>query len=55
MATRYPLILDTDDSNKLKELPNGDKLNLDSNDIVNVVNVVGCACDSIDVESHNCW
>ena len=39
MATRYPLILDTDDSNKLKELPNGDKLNLDSNDIVNVVNV----------------
>ena len=28
MANRFPLILDTADSNKLKELPNGDNLDL---------------------------
>ena len=28
MANRFPLILDTTDSNKLKELPNGDNLDL---------------------------
>ena len=27
MATRYPLIVDTTDDNKIKELPTGDNLN----------------------------
>jgi len=39
MATRYPLILDTADNNKIKELPNGDNLNLSGNNIVNAVNI----------------
>lgn len=41
MATRYPLIIDTNDGNKLKEIPTGDDLNLSGNNIVNVVNVTG--------------
>ena len=28
MANRFPLILDTADSNKIKELPSGDNLDL---------------------------
>lgn len=39
MAVRYPLVVDTTDNNKIKELPSGDSLNLSGNDIVNVVNV----------------
>ena len=39
MANRYPLILDTSDGNKLKELPAGDGLNLDGNTISSVGNV----------------
>ena len=39
MATRYPLVLDTADNNKIKELPNGDNLNLSGNNIVNAVNI----------------
>ena len=39
MATRYPLVVDTTDDNKIKELPSGDNLNLSGNNIVNVVAV----------------
>lgn len=39
MAVRYPLVVDTTDNNKIKELPTGDSLNLNGNNIVNVVNV----------------
>src|SRR6056300_205680 len=39
MAVRYPLVVDTSDNNKIKELPSGDSLNLSGNNIVNVVNV----------------
>lgn len=39
MANRYPLILDTDDNNRLKELPTGDSLNLTGNAIVGVSNI----------------
>lgn len=39
MANRFPLILDTSDGNKLKELPSGDGLNLDGNTISSVGNV----------------
>ena len=39
MAVRYPLVVDTTDNNKIKELPSGDSLNLSGNNIVNVVNV----------------
>ena len=35
MANRFPLIIDTDDGNKLKELPIGDNLNLAGSGIVN--------------------
>ena len=35
MANRFPLILDIDDGNKLKELPVGDNLNLQGSGIVN--------------------
>ena len=39
MAVRYPLIVDTTDNNKIKELPSGDSLYLSGNSIVNVINV----------------
>lgn len=39
MAARYPLVVDTTDDNKIKELPSGDDLNLTGNNVVNVVNV----------------
>ena len=41
MANRIPLIVDTTDSNKIKELPSGDNLQLTGNDIIGVVNVTG--------------
>jgi len=39
MANRIPLIVDTDDGNKLKELPVGDNLNLTGSGIVGAGNV----------------
>jgi len=39
MANRFPLILDTTDGNKIKELPAADNLDLRENSIVNVQNV----------------
>ena len=39
MATRYPLVIDTTDNNKIKEIPSGDNLNLSGNSIVNAINV----------------
>ena len=39
MANRYPLILDTLDANKIKELQTGDNLNLADNSIVGVQNI----------------
>lgn len=38
MANRYPLILDTSDG-QIKELPNGDSLNLTGNSVIGVLNV----------------
>lgn len=40
MANRFPLIIDTADSNKLKELPIGDNLNLSGSGIVNASSIV---------------
>lgn len=39
MANRYPLIVDTADSNKIKELPSGDNLNLSGSGIINAASV----------------
>jgi hypothetical protein len=39
MANRYPLIVDTTDGNKLKEIPSGDNLQLTGNSIVGVTDV----------------
>lgn len=39
MANRFPLVLDTGDGNKIKELPSGDNLNLRESSIVNVQDV----------------
>ena len=39
MANRYPLIVDTTDGNKIKELPSGDNLQLTGNNIIGVTNV----------------
>ena len=39
MANRYPLIIDTLDANKIKELQTGDNLNLADNSIVGVQNI----------------
>jgi hypothetical protein len=39
MANRYPLILDTADANKIKELQTGDNLNLADNSIIGVQNI----------------
>ena len=39
MANRYPLIIDTADANKIKELQTGDNLNLADNSIVGVQNI----------------
>ena len=36
MANRYPLIIDSSDGNKIKELQPGDNLNLSGNDIISV-------------------
>lgn len=39
MANKFPLIFDTTDGNKIKELPSGDNLNLQGSSIVNVVDI----------------
>jgi hypothetical protein len=39
MANRFPLILDAQNGNKIKELPDGDNLNLQGSSIVNVENI----------------
>ena len=40
MANRFPLILDTADSNKIKELPSGDNLDLTGSGISAVGNII---------------
>jgi hypothetical protein len=39
MTNRFPLIFDTQDGNKIKELPDGDNLNLQGSSILNVQNI----------------
>jgi hypothetical protein len=39
MANRFPLVLDVDSGNKIKELPSGDNLNLRESSIVNVQDI----------------
>ena len=39
MANRYPLIVDTTDGNKIKEIPSGDTLQLTGNGIIGVTDV----------------
>ena len=39
MANRYPIIVDTTDGNKLKEIPSGDNLQLTNNGIIGVTDV----------------
>lgn len=39
MANRFPLVLDTTDNNKIKEIQAGDNLNLTDNSIVGVQNI----------------
>ena len=39
MANRFPLVVDTSDGNKFKELPDGDNLILTNSSIVNALNV----------------
>lgn len=41
MANRFPLIVDTSDSNKIKELPSGDNLQLSGNNIIGVTDITG--------------
>ena len=36
MANRFPLVVDTDDGNKLKEIPIGDQLDLANSGIANL-------------------
>ena len=47
MANRFPLVVDTDDGNKLKELPAGDLLDLANSGIANLTELsVGGALNS---------
>lgn len=39
MANRFPLVVDKDDNNKIKELPAGDNLNLSGSGIVNAASI----------------
>ena len=39
MANRFPLIVDVDDGNKLKEIPEGDLLNLANSGIANLASL----------------
>lgn len=49
MADRYPLVIDTNDDNRLKEIPNGDNLLLTGNSITGAVNITA----SGDISSAN--
>lgn len=56
MANRFPLIIDTSDSNKIKEIPNGDNLNLLGCGIINAASVAttgAITCASITVNSRS--
>jgi len=56
MANRFPLIIDTDDGNKIKELPNGDNLNLLGSAIVNASSVAtngAITCNSITINGQS--
>ena len=54
MANRYPLILDTTDSNKIKELQTGDNLNLADNSIVGVQNITDLSREfELNTEKNN--
>ena len=51
MANRYPLILDTTDNNKIKEIQFGDNLNLADNSIVGVQNITALGTiDAADIK-----
>lgn len=50
MANRFPIIVDTADNNKLKELPSGDNLNLSGSGIVNATTI---STDSITLNGSN--
>ena len=39
MANRYPLVVDTTNNNKIKEIPNGDNLLLTGNSITGVIDI----------------
>ena len=41
MANRFPLVVDTSDSNKIKEIPSGDNLQLSGNSIIGVESITG--------------
>jgi len=56
MATRYPLIIDSTDDNKIKEIPSGDDLNLSGNNIVNVIDITASGtvtANSLSVDTNN--
>lgn len=48
MANRFPLIFDANDGNKIKELPNGDNLNLLGSSIIDVVNILSSGTITVD-------
>lgn len=48
MANRFPLVVDTSDSNKIKEIPSGDNLQLSANNIIGVVDITGSGTLTID-------
>lgn len=48
MANRFPLIFDANDGNRIKELPNGDNLNLLGSSIIDVVNILGSGSITVD-------
>jgi len=51
MANRFPLIVDTSDSNKIKELPSGDNLQLSGNNIIGVTSITGSGTLTIETVS----
>lgn len=53
MANRIPLIVDVSDSNKIKEIPSGDNLQLSGNSIVGVVSITGSGTLTIENISAN--
>lgn len=51
MANRFPLVLDTTDNNKIKEIQAGDNLNLTDNSIVGVQNITALGTiDAADIK-----